>query len=534
MAPRLLLISANTGTHLQRKAAMSESSTVNPQITYYLGAMLKYPLRWIVPALLIAGCAGAFAVLSTKSWEATQAIVVREEAIGNIDADGEFKDIDRMRSAQETVAAVLMSDAVISAALTEVGPPAIATRLTSYPAALDIEAARSTIAVKPPNGAEFGKTELFYLQVRSQGKDRTLELTRALCKHLDKQLQVLRTAKSESMVEELSRSVHLAEIELQRATGKLAAVEREVGSDLGELRILNESAAGDSNLRQTLIELDNELRAARTAQHARSRLLEMLLEARQQPDRLVAVPSDMLKSLPVLKQLKDGLTKAQLKTASLQAERTLQHPIVRAAIEEEKQIRRQLTLELPGSIQGLFADMEVGQTRVQTVGQQHAKVVARMTTLANLRARYGNLASEVKRREANLQTAQQKLGSAKASQDAARTSSIITFVDKPTAGAGPAGIGRAMILLAGIIGGLATGCGVLAVSIPPLPPGSAPGSAPVPVAPVTTAALPRRAPGSGNPWEPLPGEPSAPAGAAQHSVLSLREAIARRNGNRAV
>ncbi len=510
---------------------MSQSSSINPHITYYLAAMRKYPLRWIVPALLIGAGVAAYTLFSTKTWEATQAIVVREEAIGNLTADGEFKDVESMRSAQETVAAVLMSDAVISPALEETGPPALTTRLSKFPAAEDIESARSQIKVKPPNGAEFGKTELFYLQVQSEGKERTLELTRSLCKHLDEQLRLLRMAKSESMVKELSRSVQLAEKDLKQATMKLAAVEREVGSDLGELRILNESAAGDSNLRQTLIELDNELRKARTEQHARTRLLEMLLEARQQPERLVAVPSDMLESLPVLKQLKDGLTAAQLKTANLQAERTSVHPKVTAAIEEEKQIRRQLMLELPGSIQGLFADIEVGQTRVQTVGQQHAKVVARMTTLANLRATYGNLASEVKRREVNLQNAQQKLSTAQASQEAARTSSIITFVDEPVTGANPAGIGRKVTFGIGIFGGLIVGLGFLVLSVPPPTNGGPATDAPVASAGATETGV--------NPWEQRAdgsagGQAAPPAAAAQHSVLSLRDAIARRNDHRAV
>jgi len=61
----------------------------------------------------------------------------------------------------------------------------------------------------------------------------------------------LREAKARSTTEELAKAVSLAQRDLTQATDSLSKMEQRVGSDLAELRILNESPSGDSDLRRT-------------------------------------------------------------------------------------------------------------------------------------------------------------------------------------------------------------------------------------------------------------------------------------------
>ncbi len=122
---------------------------------------------------------------------------------------------------------------------------------------------RSKLA--PPKGAEFGKTEVFYLKVRDGNPRRAVALAEAICGQLEAAIEKVRDAKAQSMVRELQKAVEVAEADLAESTAKLSKIEREVGSDLGELRLLCESNPGESALNRSAAEIRTELRQVRAA-----------------------------------------------------------------------------------------------------------------------------------------------------------------------------------------------------------------------------------------------------------------------------
>ncbi len=87
-------------------------------------------------------------------------------------------------------------------------------------------------------------------------------LNRALGDQLQLRFQEVRNAKAESMIGELDKVARLARADRREATARLAGIERQVGSDLAELRSLEEPNAGDSSLRRTVTEISSELRQA--------------------------------------------------------------------------------------------------------------------------------------------------------------------------------------------------------------------------------------------------------------------------------
>ncbi len=161
----------------------------------------------------------------------------------------------------------------------------------SWPDALALEALQSNVKIVPPKGAEFGKTEVFYLKVQDRSRERAVELASAICRHLQDRLGELREAKARSTVDELTKSASLAQQDLATATRAMAQVEQSVGSDLAELRILNDSPSGESDLRHTAIELDKELRGFRATQSENEELLKLLGEAQDDPNKLLAAPA---------------------------------------------------------------------------------------------------------------------------------------------------------------------------------------------------------------------------------------------------
>ena len=130
-----------------------------------------YPLRWLLPTVAIAIAAFFYARSRPAMWEASQALIVRDEAAGT-DHLGKFHIVDDMKTVQETILELAKGRSVLSSALESVGPPMGRPNATPWPSDLDIAALQGAMKLSPPKGAEFGKTEVFYLQVQNADRDR--------------------------------------------------------------------------------------------------------------------------------------------------------------------------------------------------------------------------------------------------------------------------------------------------------------------------------------------------------------------------
>jgi uncharacterized protein involved in exopolysaccharide biosynthesis len=434
--------------------------------------LLQYPLRWIVPAVLVAAVAVAYAKIRPAVWEASQALMVRDEAIGG-DHLGRFHVAEDMKTVQETIVELAKSHSVVSTALSIVGPPAGRKNQAPWPSEEEVAGLVGSMKLSPPKGAEFGKTEVFYLQVQSTDRKRAVALASALCDQLKKRFEDLRDAKAHSLVEELDKTVAISQNDLEAATIKLARMDAKAGSDLGELRTMLDTPTGDSPLRHSITEMEVELRAARIAVESNQSLLKLLEAARHDPHALAATPSRLLDSQPELKRLKDGLVDAELHTSQLVGSMSDTHPLVVNAKAAETAIGEQLHDELEGATQGIEVELSLATQRETALESQIADARKRLDHLADIRADYANAAAEVHLRTDTLKTAEGQLAEARASQAAAHTASLLSRIDTPDTGAYPIGPSRSVIAAGGAVGGLIIGLGLLFLTVPPLAPRSA-------------------------------------------------------------
>ncbi len=325
---------------------MYSASPAIPSPRQVLHLLRAYVWLWLLPAVCIAAAVGVYAMLHTASWEASQALIVRNEAVNADRGPGKFNYPEEMKTVQETMLEVVKSRSVLEAALRQVGPPAECKNPAGWPTDRDIETFRKYVKLVPPKGAEFGKTEVFYLTVRAEDRARSVALNEAVFKQLQVQFQQLRDAKAQSMIDELTKTVRLAKADLDEATAALASTEHRVGSDLAELRSMQEMASSDSALRRSGEEIRSQLRENATTEKSNRELLAVLTKAQDDPGRVVATPNRLLDSHPSLRRLKDGLVDAQLRTATLMGSMSADHPRVRAAKEAEEEIGRHLHNEL--------------------------------------------------------------------------------------------------------------------------------------------------------------------------------------------
>lgn len=445
---------------------MSQSNAIWFQLKPYLTAFYTNAKLWVIPTVAV-GIGSVFVALTTPAtWRASQVMEVRNEAIGNQHGQAQFASIDEMKVYQETILEVARSRPVSEAVLMRVGPPPTHKAGKPWPTDDEITSMQSSIAINPPKGAEWGRTKIFYLSVTARTPDIALARTRAVCNELETNLGKLRNANAQSVILELERAQTLAKADLDAATAKLEALEREVGEDLGELRLLSENGSGDSNLRTTLNQVKQELRQAENARESLQQLLELLESSQSDTEGLRATPSRLLDLQPSLKLLKEKLTEAQTDLSKLHGVMSDSHPKVRAAARTEKQIRIQLGEEVKSALRGIEADLESNASQIRSTQQQFDDVQQRLDRLASLRARYGNLITDTTQCSRSLDSIRQKLADAKAVQNASSSTSLLTRFGEPFVGDRPVGPSKKLIVLTGTASGLALGAGLVFLFMP--------------------------------------------------------------------
>ncbi len=430
------------------------------------GKNLKTHWRlWVVPTAVLTVLAVGYAVLRSPVWEASQAFVVRDEAIGAMSRQGRFDSVESMKTTQETVLEIARNYRVVAAALAEVGPPA-GRRATGWPTDREVEQAREQITVTAPRGAEFGHTEVIYLTVRWPDRNQAVAMAKAIFNQVELFWQNLRNVKAQSMIDEAAKTAALARADQETSTRRLEVLERELGSDLGELRTLNEQGTGESNLRSSMNKIQEELRHARATHDVHQQQQAFLKAAQNNPDQLLATPSQLLETQPALKRLKEGLVDAQLRKAELMGKMSADHPHVKTAVLAEAQVRQNLHDEIKVALRGVEADLKVSQALVQSLEDHLADVRRRLDRLAGLRARYSNLVADMRRNTENVELTQKALTDAKAAQGSAISTTLITRLDAPLIGSKPVGPSGLVIVLSGFVGGLGAGLGLVVLVAP--------------------------------------------------------------------
>ena len=180
-----------------------------------------------------------------------------------------------MKTLQETILELAKSQSVVQATLREVGPPRRYRRPAQWPTPLDVEGFRECIDMRPPGGAEFGKTEVFYLSVRDHDPRAGQRIGR-------RTVRTARTADARNPRPACPRHDGRAGADRRdggRRSGhanrsSLSAFEAKIGADLAELRNLNADIGGQSEVSQELQAIEAERRANEASRQENVRLLE--------------------------------------------------------------------------------------------------------------------------------------------------------------------------------------------------------------------------------------------------------------------
>lgn len=455
------------------KANMSRPAT-RTEIADLYDSLLRHKLRWLVPAVGLSMLVAIYALLKEDTWQVSQPIIVRDDTSLRTAKLGEFAVDNPLKVSVETIHEICTSPAVLLTAMKDVGPPPGAIAGQEWPTEKSLERIRSSLSLDPPNGTEFGTTEVFYLRVKDSSRQRAGRLLTAIYERLQERLWEIRHDKLQGLIDELEEIVNIAEANLQHATARVTEMEKAAGEDFVELRMLHDIPNGQGDIVAAIASTESELMRVQTSRQVTEKLQALLQKVADDPNSLLAVPQELISSQPNLAQLTAGLSAAKLRTASLRGSLTPAHPRVAAAELEERITREKIHEELENALGIVAADLQISDGRTNALRQELARLRGRLTRLAELRAGYSNLIYQVEQRAQALEEAQGNLAEVRAKQSANRISSIISRLDEAETGSRPLGPSRIAIISCGIAGGVFVGFGWLLLTTAPVPPGGRP------------------------------------------------------------
>lgn len=464
--------------------AMSAHQHSDPTVTDLLRAMWRYRRRWIVGAIVIWGVAAAYIAFASRPWEASQGVLLQRDALTSFDPTSKFENEQARKSSQETILQLSLSRSLLRNTLIEVGPPAKEGELAvwhvvwpgskqetqAWPSDKAVEALREVLAVTPPKGAEFGKSDVFYVKIKDQDRQRALALVSAFYAELEKAYGRLRETVARNTLRELTETVALAEKSLNEAIERMKKIEQSVGQDLVALRMLDQHPNNEVSLYRNLGNTVDELRQVRMQEAQHATTLRLLHETRDNPHSLQAGSRELVEAHPSLTRLVEGLSAARLKSAAVASRLTEAAPEMETARREEMQVRQEIQRELLFAIQGVQASQELAASRRQTLEKQVAELQERVERINEVRAEYANVVHQVEHLRTLLEEAQRSLALTKAAQTSATQTSLLSPIDDPDGGVWPAGPGRKSLALVGLIAGLVGGSGLVLLTAPITPP----------------------------------------------------------------
>ena len=438
--------------------------------------MLYAPL-WVGATILFGVTGAGAAIMAADRWAARQPLTVRDEATGAVDRMGRFGSSTELKAAQETVLELAQNHEVVAAALRRIGrpgtDPAVAAKLAvtdrdaSWPPLSVVEnTSKEAVNVVAPQGSDFGGSEMMYLQTTADTPARALAFCEALRHHLTEHMRSLRQIRADSVVTELTAARDLAKTKLDAATAKIREIEIRVGSDLGELRNLNDTIAGDGTSRRTMEELAREQQVAELEWLRIKSVYDTLEAGSRDPRRLLIAGNDVLQSQPSLQRLKDGLVDAQLQTSSMVGIYTERHPRRRAAVKTEVEIAQRMMDESRSAIRAMEPNLRLAQKRVDRLQSKRDDLESKLARLAEVRTTYGNLDAQVNSLKTQLAEAESSLSDAEASRSAATSTSLIAALGPPIVSDKPEGMGATTVAIGSTAAGLMFGLGAVFLIAP--------------------------------------------------------------------
>ena len=450
----------------------SHSDRPDNRLDYLVSMIYRYRFLWILPAVagLLLSSVYVFFV-RPEVWSARQSLIVRDDMVGQSFKPGRFESLESMKSAQETILEIARKPVVIRNALKNLGPeskPAFSLfggMSEDWPSETVIEDLQGQITLSAPNGAELGKTEVIVLNAKGTTRERASKFVSCLLEEIILKTNDIRSQRLASMVKELEQTRDAAFESLETSKSKLRQMDRILGGDTGNVGTFE---LGDETLQKDISVVRAEARKTESEIEQATKVLAMLVEARNNPQQIINISADLIGFQPALEDSKKELLKAQQAYAMAFGQYTQRHPIVQSRLDAIDAIKKQIYNELESSLPTLRHEIEALKQIKARLNSELEGLKSRLTRISDNRVDSLTLISEVKKRTEIANNAESDLQELGSLTKASRHVELITKVDTPQVSTRPDGLGKRTMIMAGGFAGLMLGLGLVMLVAPPM------------------------------------------------------------------
>ncbi len=409
--------------------------------------------------------------LRSETWSARQSLIVRDDLLGQSYKPGRFESLESMKSAQETILEIARKPQVIRNAMQKLGPEPAGLFGSSgddesWPSEKVIESVQGTISLSAPNGAEFGRTEVIILNAKASSRERSREFIGYLMDEIIAKTGEVRATRLHSMEDELSQAYDTARLALEQSKDKLRSLDRQLGPDVDVMNALSDPQGTSNPIKNELSQIGIEKRSVESEIETAKGVLEMLIAARDNPEGLVNISSDLTKHQPTLSLLQLELVKAKGALAKISSLKTDEHPEVKGGKNELDEIQQYIYRELDNTIEGMRNDIAVLEQRGRRLDDDIEKLETRLISLGEQLADYSDIRSEVRQRNETFNKIQADLAEIQGLA-ASTHANLLTPVGEPQVSTTPDELGKKASVLAAGFGGLMLGLGLVMLVAPP-------------------------------------------------------------------
>jgi uncharacterized protein involved in exopolysaccharide biosynthesis len=469
---------------IESRMSSQQTNPHNHRLQYLLKTLKDYQMYWIVPAVAGFVLAALYVVfLRGETWSARQSLIVRDDLLGQSFKPGRFESLESMKSAQETILEIARKPQVIRNALKSLGPEKKSMFFgvgADYPSENLIETVQGSISLSAPNGAELGKTEVIVLNAKGSTRERAREFIELMMDEIIVKTNEVRALRFQSMVGELEQARDSAWASLNESKKRLRQMNETLGPDMGTLGSFSENQSGDGSLQRDRSQVRLEKRAVQSELESATKVLEMLVGARQNPQQIINTSGDLVKYQPSLDILKKELVAAQKVLAIRIGQYTEDHPQVISAKGSIDAMRNQIYQELNSSIAAVEQDLNALRQKQTRLDNEIDQLDGRLNRVSASRVDSLTLVAEVRKRTEIANNAESSLQEVQSLSQTGNNVALITKVDEPQVSTRPDGLGKKSTILAGALGGLFVGLGIVMLLAPPMDPLPMNGSQPHP------------------------------------------------------
>ena len=454
----------STAHHHVLKIMNSES---RQRINYLFSTLRNHAMLLIVPAVIGLVLAAFYAFfIMPEMWTARQSFLIRDDLSGTAFKPGRFDSEEARKSAQETILEVARRPLVVRSVLEKLGPEAMLSG-SNWVTDEVIEDTQKAIDISAPNGAEFGKTDAIVLTAKSSTRERTRKFIELLSKEITTQTNRIRSLRFESMESE-SHQAYLAAVEARDdAINRLNDLDQRLGSDFGFLTLRGNQPgqptqpSGVEGIQSEILRKQDELEQAEI-------VFAALLKAFENPKQASQLPSEVAAAQPKIENTMAKLLDLQEELHLAKGLYSNRHPRVRSLAKAIEFSQQQLHNSLTGEMAGVQAGIKLKKRQLAGLKDRIEKLKARLIRLSKARSEHLALTTQSQQLGEAATRAKTAWTEIESRTKTARTVGLLTPTDVAQVSTRPDGVGKKAVSLAGLLGGLLIGTGLMFIVAPPM------------------------------------------------------------------